>query len=51
MTGYPGNYSRLMGLRQEECAPGGCLMELAQQLVIIMIGKQLINNVQEVMIP
>lgn len=26
-------------------------MELAQQLVIIMIGKQLINNVQEVMIP
>lgn len=34
-----------------QCAPGGCLMELAQQLVIIMIGKQLINNVQEVMIP
>ncbi|XP_028393643.1 anoctamin-7-like isoform X1 [Dendronephthya gigantea] len=51
MIGYPGNYNRLMGLRQEECAPGGCLMELAQQLVIIMIGKQLINNVQEVMIP
>jgi len=27
------------------------LMELAQQLVIIMVGKQTINNVQEIVIP
>jgi len=26
-------------------------MELAQQLVIIMVGKQAINNVQEIVIP
>eukprot|EP00794_Sanderia_malayensis_P016507 gene16506-18152_t len=40
-----------MGLRQEECGPGGCLIELAQQLFIIMVGKQVIGNVQEVAIP
>ena len=34
-----------------QCSPGGCLMELAQQLAIIMIGKQVIGNVQEVLIP
>lgn len=34
-----------------QCAPSGCLMELAQQLVIIMVGKQTINNVQEIVIP
>ncbi|EDO49855.1 predicted protein, partial [Nematostella vectensis] len=51
LVGYPGHYRRLFGLRQEECSPGGCLMELAQQLVIIMVGKQMINNVQEIAIP
>ncbi|KAL9970223.1 hypothetical protein ACROYT_G022561 [Oculina patagonica] len=51
LVGYPGHYRRLFGLRQEECAPSGCLMELAQQLVIIMVGKQTINNVQEIVIP
>ncbi|XP_066936321.1 anoctamin-7-like isoform X2 [Clytia hemisphaerica] len=49
--GYPGNYTKLFGLRMEECGPGGCLIELAQQLVIIMVGKQIIGNVKEVMIP
>ncbi|XP_065061401.1 anoctamin-7-like [Rhopilema esculentum] len=51
LIGYPGNYKKLMGLRQEECGPGGCLIELAQQLVIIMVGKQLIGNIQEIAIP
>ncbi|XP_057304531.1 anoctamin-7-like isoform X4 [Hydractinia symbiolongicarpus] len=51
MIGYPGHYTQLFGLRMEECGPGGCLIELAQQLVIIMVGKQIIGNVQEVMIP
>ncbi|XP_010009086.1 PREDICTED: anoctamin-2-like [Nestor notabilis] len=36
----------------EECAPGGCLMELCIQLSIIMLGKQLIqNNLFEIGIP
>lgn len=34
-----------------QCGPGGCLIELAEQLFIIMVGKQLINNVQEFIIP
>ncbi|CAI9741493.1 anoctamin-7 isoform X1 [Octopus vulgaris] len=50
-VGYPGHYKRFFGLRQEECSNGGCLMELAQQLAVIMIGKQIINNFQEMIIP
>lgn len=34
-----------------QCAAGGCLIELAQELLIIMVGKQVINNVQEVLVP
>ncbi|XP_028320318.1 anoctamin-7-like isoform X2 [Gouania willdenowi] len=49
--GYPGNYYSLFGVRNEDCGAGGCLMELAQELLIIMVGKQLINNVQELIIP
>ena len=37
--GTPHKYNRFFGLRQEECAPGGCMMELFIQLAIIMIGK------------
>lgn len=40
-----------MGLRQEDCNNSGCLVELAQQLVVIMIGKQMINNAQEILVP
>uniref|UniRef100_H3CZZ3 Anoctamin n=1 Tax=Tetraodon nigroviridis TaxID=99883 RepID=H3CZZ3_TETNG len=50
-VGYPNNYGRLFGMRNEDCGPGGCLIELAQQLFIIMVGKQFINNVQEFVIP
>ncbi|XP_071945717.1 anoctamin-7-like isoform X1 [Antedon mediterranea] len=50
-VGYPGNYTRVFGLRTEECANGGCLVELAQQLLVIMVGKQMINNCQEVAVP
>ncbi|KAH1175750.1 hypothetical protein KIL84_022275 [Mauremys mutica] len=50
-VGYPGQYGTLLGLRNEECGPGGCLIELAQQLFIIMVGKQIISNVQEFVIP
>lgn len=34
-----------------QCSPGGCFIELAQELLVIMVGKQIINNVQEVAIP
>lgn len=27
-----------------QCNNGGCFIELIQQLVVIMIGKQMINN-------
>ncbi|XP_064600079.1 anoctamin-1-like isoform X3 [Liolophura sinensis] len=51
-VGRPGKYNTLFGARQEECEPGGCLIELCIQLAIIMIGKQLIqNNLVELVIP
>lgn len=34
-----------------QCSAGGCLIELAQQLAVIMIGKQMINNAQELLVP
>ncbi|XP_067902643.1 anoctamin-1a isoform X2 [Heterodontus francisci] len=52
-TGRPGKYTYIFhNMRAEECAPGGCLMELCIQLSIIMLGKQLIqNNLFEIGIP
>lgn len=46
-VGYPGNYYTIFGIRNEDCGAGGCLIELAQELLIIMVGKQVINNIQE----
>ncbi|XP_038163911.1 anoctamin-7 [Cyprinodon tularosa] len=50
-VGYPGNYNTLFGVRNEDCGVGGCLIELAQELLVIMVGKQLINNIQEFISP
>uniref|UniRef100_A0AAY5ESU1 Anoctamin n=1 Tax=Electrophorus electricus TaxID=8005 RepID=A0AAY5ESU1_ELEEL len=52
-AGRPGDYVYIFNeYRMEECAPGGCLIELCIQLSIIMLGKQLIqNNVFEIGIP
>lgn len=50
-TGTPAKYNRFFGLRQEECTPGGCLMELFIQLAIIMIGKQFLSSFIEVGMP
>ncbi|ESO84177.1 hypothetical protein LOTGIDRAFT_108628, partial [Lottia gigantea] len=51
-VGRPGDYSTIFGARQEECEPGGCLIELCIQLAIIMVGKQLIqNNFIEIVVP
>nr|8QZC_A Chain A, Anoctamin-1 [Mus musculus]8QZC_B Chain B, Anoctamin-1 [Mus musculus] len=52
-VGRPGDYVYIFrSFRMEECAPGGCLMELCIQLSIIMLGKQVIqNNLFEIGIP
>ncbi|XP_044748113.1 anoctamin-1 isoform X1 [Coccinella septempunctata] len=50
-VGYPAKYNRIFGYRQEECNPGGCLMELSIQLGIIMIGNQALNSFLEMTIP
>ncbi|XP_036923959.1 anoctamin-2 isoform X2 [Sturnira hondurensis] len=52
-VGRPGSYVYVFNnYRMEECAPGGCLMELCIQLSIIMLGKQLIqNNIFEIGVP
>ncbi|XP_063915509.1 anoctamin-1-like isoform X2 [Zophobas morio] len=49
--GYPAKYNRVFGVRQEECNPGGCLMELTIQLAIIMVGNQALNAVIEIGVP
>uniref|UniRef100_A0A671LJA1 Anoctamin n=1 Tax=Sinocyclocheilus anshuiensis TaxID=1608454 RepID=A0A671LJA1_9TELE len=47
-VGYPGDYAYMFGKwRNEECEPGGCLIELTTQLVIVMVGKQVWGNIQE----
>lgn len=50
-VGTPAKYNRIFDLRQEECSPGGCLMELFIQLAIIMVGKQAINAAIEMGVP
>ncbi|KAI4901365.1 hypothetical protein NFI96_014160 [Prochilodus magdalenae] len=50
-VGYPGNYNMLFGVRNEDCGASGCLIELAQELLVIMVGKQVINNIQEFVFP
>ncbi|KAK1786069.1 hypothetical protein P4O66_017802 [Electrophorus voltai] len=50
-VGYPGNYYTLFGIRNEDCGASGCLIELAQELLVIMVGKQVISNVQEFVLP
>ena len=54
-VGTPGHYLRFLGKkdgwRLDGCGAQGCLVELCIQLVIIMVGQQVISNVTEVMIP
>ncbi|KAM8912240.1 anoctamin-6 isoform 1-T1 [Lycaon pictus] len=51
-VGYPGDPTYWLGkYRNEECEPGGCLLELTTQLTIIMGGKAIWNNIQEVLLP
>ncbi|XP_039609423.1 anoctamin-5-like isoform X2 [Polypterus senegalus] len=51
-VGYPGDYTYMFGRwRNEECDPGGCLIELSTQLLIVMAGKQIWGNIQEALVP
>lgn len=50
-VGHPGNYNKIFDYRQEECSSGGCLTELSIQLAIIMVGKQAMNSILEMLIP
>ncbi|KAK2716116.1 anoctamin-4-like isoform X2 [Artemia franciscana] len=51
MIGRPGKYNKIFGFRQEECAPGGCMLELTIQLAIIMVGKQAMGTCMEMIQP
>ncbi|XP_077091319.1 anoctamin-6 [Siphateles boraxobius] len=52
LVGHPGKPVYWFGeYRNEECDPGGCLTELTTQLSIIMTGKAVWNNIQEVLLP
>lgn len=52
---YPGDESArsnvFQRLKADICDPAGCFSELFIQLVIIMIGKQIYNNVMEIILP
>lgn len=49
--GRPGSYWRILGIRQEECNPSGCLMELSIELIVIMTGRQIISMLMERLVP
>ncbi|CAH3023696.1 unnamed protein product [Porites evermanni] len=54
VIGTPGNYRRIGGKdgnRLDGCGVGGCLLDLCIQLVIIMVGQQIIGNITEIAIP
>ncbi|XP_077492339.1 anoctamin-4-like [Amblyomma americanum] len=43
---HPGQQGTLLGYTLDKCA-GGCLYEVSVQLAIVMVGKQVVNNIQE----
>ena len=49
--GTPNNYLRFFEVRQEECPPGGCFMELCIQLAIIFIVQQFLQSFFEILMP
>ena len=51
LTGFPGGYNRIGGLRLDECSTYGCMLELTIQLGIIFVGKQILNNITELGVP
>lgn len=52
VVGTPGRYKRIAGdYRLDGCSEQGCFLELCVQLLIIMVGQQIIGNITEVAIP
>lgn len=52
IVGSPGKYRRVLGkYRLDSCSEQGCFLELAIQLFIIMVGKQIFFNVFELAMP
>lgn len=49
--GYPGKYNRFWGFRLEECRTSSCLVELCLHLVIMMVGKQIMNSIIDMLFP
>ena len=49
--GGPGFYTRIVGVRLENCPNGDCLWEMATQLIIFFAFKQWLQNVTEIGIP
>eukprot|EP00118_Oscarella_pearsei_P009844 m.57725 g.57725 ORF g.57725 m.57725 type:complete len:680 (+) comp34757_c0_seq15:519-2558(+) len=50
-AGYPCKYHTTFGYRDEQCSVVGCYYELAQQLLVILGGKQVFNSFMELVIP
>ncbi|XP_034437418.1 anoctamin-9-like isoform X2 [Hippoglossus hippoglossus] len=51
INGHPGNYVRIARWRLEECHPSGCLTDLFIQMAVIMLLKQILNNIFEFTVP
>ncbi|KAJ7340378.1 Anoctamin-4 [Desmophyllum pertusum] len=52
IVGSPGRYRRVLGkYRLDGCSEQGCFFELAVQLFIIMVGKQIFSNIFEMAMP
>ncbi|KXJ26647.1 anoctamin-4 isoform X2 [Exaiptasia diaphana] len=52
VVGKPGRFNRIgSGIRFDGCSEQGCFLELCIQLIIIMVGQQIIGNITEVAIP
>ncbi|XP_056664593.1 anoctamin-7 isoform X1 [Monodelphis domestica] len=50
-SGYPGHYGTFFGMQNENCINNSCLIELAQEMLVIMVGKQIFNTLLEIFIP
>lgn len=51
LVGFPGAFNRIGSVRLDECPTYGCFLELTIQLVIILLGKQILNNFMELGLP
>ena len=41
----------LQGYSRDDCDTSGCFFELSIQLIVVMCGKQWLNNIVELIIP